>query len=229
MTEVTILMPCLNEEETVVRCVRQARAWLHSRQIPGQVLVADNDSTDSSRAMARRAGADVIRVPERGYGNALRGGIREARGTYVIMGDCDGSYDFSDLDRMLEQLRQGAALVMGDRFAGGIRPGAMPFAHRYLGVPVLSFLGRLRFRTDVRDFHCGLRGFHRQSALDLDLRCGGMEFATEIIGRFAEAGLPIRQVPVALHPDGRSGRSHLRPIADGLRHLALLIFWKKRK
>lgn len=228
MTEVTVLMPCLNEEATVTGCIRQARAWLRSRGISGQVLIADNDSTDSSRALARRAGADVIRVPRRGYGHAILAGIREAKGTYIILGDCDGSYDFSDLDPMLEQLRSGSALVMGDRFAGGIQPGAMPWTHRYLGVPVLSWLGRLRLSTDVRDFHCGLRGFHRQRAQELELRCGGMEFATELIGRFSDAGLPIAQVPVALRPDGRRGRSHLRPIRDGARHLLLLIFWKRQ-
>ena len=226
--ELTILMPCLNEAASVTFCVREALAYLHSRGIRGEVLVADNGSADGSRERAAAAGARVITVPERGYGNALRGGIAAAEGRYIIMGDCDGSYDFSDLDAILEKLRLGSPLVVGDRFSGGIGRGAMPFSHRYIGVPLLSWLGRCRFGVDVADFHCGLRGVDRAAALAAELRCGGMEFATEIIGRFADAGREIAQVPVSLRKDLRKGRGHLRTVPDGLRHLALILFWKRK-
>ena len=226
MTELTILMPCRNEENTVADCVAQARIFLESRHISGQVLVADNGSTDRSRQRATDAGAEVVCVPEIGYGNAVRGGMAQARGKYIIMGDCDGSYDFSGLDEMLEKLRGGWELVVGNRFLGGIRKGAMPFAHRYVGVPVLSLLGRLRFRQNLGDFHCGLRGFSRESAEKLTFCCEGMEFATEMIGRFSDAGCRICQVPVPLLRDRRGHPGHLRTVPDGLRHLRLLLCWK---
>lgn len=225
--ELTILMPCLNEAASVGFCVREALAFLRSRGIPGEVLIADNGSVDRSGALAGMAGARVVTVPEKGYGNAIRGGIQEARGRYIIVGDCDGSYDFSQLDGLYDALRRGCALVVGDRFAGGIAPGAMPFSHRYVGIPLLSQLGRWRFQTDIRDFHCGLRGMSREAALAVGLRCGGMEFATEMIGRFADAGLPMGQVPVPLRKDRRQAPSHLRTVPDGLRHLGLILFWKK--
>lgn len=226
--ELTILMPCLNESACVAFCVREALGFLESRNIQGEVLVADNGSTDDSRQLAVAAGARVITVPERGYGNAIRGGIAAARGRFVILGDCDGSYDFSNLDAIREQLLRGVPLVVGDRFSGGIAPGAMPFSHRYLGIPLLSWLGRFRFRVAVSDFHCGLRGFHRERALGVGLECGGMEFATEIIGRFADAGLPIAQVPVFLRRDLRQAPGHLRTLQDGMRHLLLILFWKRK-
>lgn len=226
MTELTILMPCRNEEKTVAACVAEARDFLESRHIRGQVLVADNGSTDSSRQRAIDAGAEVVCVPEIGYGNAVRFGLRAARGTYVIMGDCDGSYDFAGLDEMLEKLRCGWELVVGNRFLGGIQKGAMPFAHRYVGVPALSLLGRLRFRQKLGDFHCGLRGFSREAAENMNFCCGGMEFATEMIGRFSDAGYRICQVPVPLRRDKRGHPGHLRTVPDGLRHLRLLLFWK---
>lgn len=225
--ELTILMPCLNEAATVAACVEEATAFLKSRQLDGEVLVADNGSSDGSRELAAVAGARVITVPERGYGNALRQGIGAARGKYIILGDCDGSYDFSHLDPLLEALRQGWHLVVGNRFAGGISPGAMPFSHRYFGVPLLSWLGRRRFGVAVTDFHCGLRGLSREAAQTVPLRCGGMEFATELIGRFADAGLTVRQVPVALRRDRRQGPGHLRTLPDGFRHLALILLWKR--
>lgn len=226
MMELTILMPCLNERAAVTHCVEQACIYLQSRGIHGEVLVADNGSTDGSPLLARQAGARVVTAAETGYGHALRCGIAAAAGRYIIMGDCDGSYDFSDLDDMLAELRQGAALVVGDRFTGGIDQGAMPPSHRYIGVPLLSWLGRCRFQVNLRDFHCGLRGFSREAAQALEFRCGGMEFATELIGRFAEGGYHVAQVPVRLHPDLRQGAGHLRTLKDGLRHLLLLIFWK---
>ena len=228
MTELTILMPCLNEAASVEGCVREAAAFLRNRGISGQVLVCDNGSTDGSRELAASAGAEVALIPERGYGHAIRGGLAFARGAYVIVGDCDGSYDFSRLDDMLSRLREGWHLVMGNRFQGGIQPGAMPTLHRYLGVPLLSFLGRLRFPGDVGDFHCGLRGFSREAAMGLSFRCGGMEFATEMIGRFSDAGLRICQVGVPLRRDSRGHPGHLRTFRDGIRHLLLILFWEKQ-
>lgn len=221
--ELTILMPCLNESRTVAQCVGLAREFLRENSVCGEVLIADNGSTDGSAELARDAGARVVSITERGYGNALIGGIKAARGKYVIMGDCDMSYDMLHLGGFLEKLREGSPLVMGCRL-DNIQPGAMPFSHRYIGVPVLSFLGRVRFRTQVRDFHCGLRGFDRERTLALGLSCGGMEFATEIIGKFALSGADIAEIPVTLSPDGRGGRSHLRTIRDGLRHLRYIFF-----
>lgn len=221
--ELTILMPCLNEQQTVAQCVRQARQFLEESGVCGEVLVADNGSADNSAVLAKEAGARVVNIAERGYGNALIGGIKAAHGKYIIMGDCDMSYDFLHLGGFIEKLREGYPLVMGCRM-DNIAKGAMPFSHRYIGVPVLSFLGRLRFHTKVRDFHCGLRGFDREKALSLGLSCGGMEFATEIIGRFALSGAAIAEIPVTLSPDGRSGRSHLRTFRDGLRHIRYIFF-----
>ena len=227
MMELTILMPCRNEEATVAACIAEAKDYLARRNISGEILIADNASTDNSRSIAEAAGARILFVPEPGYGNALRSGIRAARGRYIIMGDCDGSYDFSRLDAMLSALREGWELVLGNRFLGGIEPGAMPCLHRFVGVPFLSFLGRLRFRRNLGDFHCGLRGISRESAASLTFRCSGMEFATEMIGRYADSGKRICQVPVPLRKDRRGRPGHLRPLRDGLRHLFLLLFWKK--
>ena len=226
--ELTILMPCLNESAAVDFCVREAVAYLRSRDIMGEVLIADNGSSDSSRELASAAGARVITVPEKGYGNAIRRGITAAQGQYIILGDCDGSYDFSDLDPILIKLREGWQLVVGDRFSGGIAPGAMPFSHRYFGVPLLSWLGRRRYRVGISDFHCGLRGISREAARKVDFRCSGMEFATEMIGRCADAGFRITQVPVVLRRDLRRGPGHLRTIPDGMRHIMLLLFWKRQ-
>lgn len=225
--ELTILMPCLNEERTVVQCIRQARQFLTESGVCGEILIADNGSTDNSPSLAREAGARVVNVTEGGYGNALIGGIKAARGKYIIMGDCDMSYDFLHLDGFVEKLREGYPLVMGCRM-DNIEPGAMPFSHRYIGVPLLSLLGRLRFHTKVRDFHCGLRGFNREKALNLGLSCGGMEFATEIIGKFALSGAKIAEIPVTLSPDGRGGKSHLRTIRDGLRHIRYILFGSRK-
>ncbi|MFN5995281.1 MAG: glycosyltransferase family 2 protein, partial [Betaproteobacteria bacterium] len=179
--ELTILMPCLNEAETVVACVKKALSFLARADIRGEVLIADNGSNDGSQALATGAGARVVAIPQRGYGAALIGGISAAKGRYIIMGDADDSYDFSRLDAFIVALRAGDALVMGDRFAGGIMRGAMPPLHRYLGNPVLSFIGRLLFRSPIADFHCGLRGFSREAMLGLNLRSPGMEFASEMI------------------------------------------------
>jgi hypothetical protein len=226
--ELTILMPCLNEAETIGRCIVKARAYLARSGVDGEVLVADNGSTDDSIAIAIEHGARVVHVPRRGYGAALIGGIEAARGRYVIMGDADDSYDFSRLDRFVEALRSGSGLVMGNRFRGGVEPGAMPPLHRYLGNPVLSFLGRLLFRTGVGDFHCGLRGFSREAARRLRLRSDGMEFASEMVLKAALLGVPTAEVPVTLSPDGRSRPPHLRSWRDGWRHLKLLFSFAPR-
>ena len=227
-TEVTVLMPCLNEAETIQICVSKAIGWLQSCNLNGEVLVADNGSTDQSRYLAEQAGARVVEVPERGYGNALMGGIQAARGRYIIMGDGDDSYDFSNLTAFLEQLRAGNDLVMGNRFAGGIARGAMPALHQYLGNPVLSGVGRILFRTRCGDFHCGLRGFNRASILALDLRTTGMEFASEMVVKATLHSLRIAEVPTTLRPDGRSRPPHLKSWRDGWRHLRFLLMYSPR-
>ena len=221
-------MPCLNEAETLEVCVTKAQDFLARSGVDGEVLIADNGSTDGSQAIARAAGARVVEVPQRGYGSALITGIRDAKGTFVIMGDADDSYDFSDLGAFVEALRGGADLVMGDRFAGGIAPGAMPPLHRYLGNPVLSFVGRLFFHSTIRDFHCGLRGFRRSSIMELDLQSSGMEFASEMVVKSTLAGLSIAEVPTTLRPDGRTRAPHLRTWRDGWRHLRFLLLYSPR-
>ena len=223
MTEVTVLMPCLNEAETVEICVKKARAYLDRNGIDGEVLVSDNGSTDGSQDLARKSGARVVHAPRKGYGAALITGIEEARGRFVIMGDCDDSYDFSDLDAFVESLRGGADLVMGNRFKGGIEPDAMPPLHRYLGNPVLSMIGRAFFRSPVGDFHCGLRGFSRDAMRGLKLNAPGMEFASEMVIKATLANMRVEEVPTTLSPDGRSRPPHLRSWRDGWLHLKLLL------
>jgi glycosyltransferase involved in cell wall biosynthesis len=226
--ELTILMPCLNEAETLARCIGKARGFLARSGIRGEVLVADNGSTDGSQALAEAGGARVVAVAERGYGSALIGGIRAARGRYVIMGDSDDSYDFSDLGAFVEKLREGYQLVMGNRFQGGIRPGAMPPLHRYFGNPLLTAIGRLFFNSPCGDFHCGLRGFDRQSILDLDLQAPGMEFASEMVVKATINKLKIAEVPTTLSPDGRSRPPHLKSWRDGWRNLRFLLLFSPR-
>ncbi|MGL4236428.1 glycosyltransferase family 2 protein [Tabrizicola sp.] len=223
MIELTILMPCLNEAETLAACIVKARGYLDASGIRGEIVIADNGSTDGSQAIAEGLGARVIAVPRRGYGAALIAGIEQAQGRYVIMGDSDDSYDFSELDGFVARLRAGADLVMGNRFKGGIAPGAMPPLHRYLGNPVLSTIGRLLYRTPVRDFHCGLRGFSRAAILRLGLTTPGMEFASEMVIKASLAGLEVAEVPTTLSHDGRSRPPHLRSWRDGWRHLKLLL------
>ncbi len=226
--ELTILIPCLDEAETIASCVHEANAFLQASGIEGEVLVADNGSTDGSQALALAAGARTLAVPGKGYGAALIGGIADARGRYVIMGDADGSYDFSDLMPFVRRLRDGAELVMGDRFRGGIEAGAMPFLHRHLGNPVLSFLGRLFFRIPIRDFHCGLRGFNRDRIRALNLLTTGMEFASEMVVKSALSHYRIDEVPTTLRKDGRSRAPHLRTWRDGWRHLRFLLMFSPR-
>jgi glycosyltransferase involved in cell wall biosynthesis len=226
--ELSIVMPCLNEAATVADCVRQARDALTKYGINGEVIVADNGSTDGSRDIATAAGARVVPVPVRGYGSALLAGIASARGEYVVMGDADGSYDFMAIDTFLAKLREGYDLVMGNRFKGGVAEGAMPFLHRWLGNPVLSFLGRLFFGSDIGDFHSGLRGFRRSPILALDLRTTGMEFASEMVVKAAVQDLRITEVPVTLGPDKRGRPPHLRTWRDGWRHLRFLLLYSPR-
>jgi glycosyltransferase involved in cell wall biosynthesis len=226
--ELTILMPCLNEAETVETCVRKAVGFLQESGVEGEVVVADNGSTDGSQQLAAGAGARVVPIREKGYGNALIGGITAARGKYVIMGDADDSYDFTNLMPFVEELRDGKELVMGNRFKGGIEPGAMPKLHKYLGNPVLSFLGRLLFPSAIGDFHCGLRGFNRESALRLNLQATGMEFASEMVVKATLWGQRVAEVPTTLKKDGRSRPPHLRSWRDGWRHLRFLVLFSPR-
>lgn len=226
--EVSVVMPCLNERNTVAACVGKALQWFRDHGVSGEVVVADNGSTDGSRALAQDAGARVVAVEQRGYGSALMAGIRAARGRYVIMGDSDDSYDFSRLELFLQALRAGNDLVMGNRFKGGIAPAAMPLLHRYLGNPVLSFIGRLFFRVPIGDFHCGLRGFSRDAILKLGLVTQGMEFASEMVAKSALAGYRMAEVPTTLRPDGRGRPAHLRTWRDGWRHLRFLLLYCPR-
>jgi len=227
-TELTILMPCLNEAETLAICIDKAQGYLARSGVCGEVLVADNGSTDGSQDIARRHGARVVDVPVKGYGAALIGGIEAARGRYVIMGDADDSYDFTALDGFVQRLRAGDDLVMGNRFRGGIEPGAMPPLHKYLGNPVLSWIGRVLFRSPIGDFHCGLRGFNRQSMLDVELQTTGMEFASEMVVKSTLGGLRVSEVPTTLSKDGRSRPPHLRSWRDGWRHLRFLLIFSPR-
>ncbi len=226
--ELTILMPCLNEVETVGVCVEKAMGYLTSRNIEGEVLVADNGSTDGSQDVAQMAGARIVHVNEPGYGNALRGGLTVAQGEKVIMGDADDSYDFTALDPFFHKLNEGYQLVVGNRFKGGIQAGAMPFLHRYLGNPVLTYLGRRFFRCLIGDFHCGLRGCDRKAIISLGLVTSGMEFASEMVVKAALKNLKITEVPTTLSPDGRSRPPHLRSWRDGWRHLRFLLLFSPR-
>ena len=226
--ELTVVMPCLNEALTITGCVREAMDALATSGIAGEVLVADNGSTDGSQALATAAGARVVPIAIKGYGNALRGGIAAARGRFILMGDADGSYDFSHLPRFVERLRAGADLVMGNRFLGGIEPGAMPWKNRRIGNPILSFIGRLFFRTPIGDFHCGLRAFSAEAYRKMDLRTTGMELASEMVIKAVLFGLRVEEVPTILRKDGRDRPPHLRPWRDGWRHLRFMLLFSPR-
>jgi glycosyltransferase involved in cell wall biosynthesis len=226
--ELTVVIPCLNEARTIEGCIREAMTALASAQITGEVVVADNGSTDGSQAIATAAGARIVPIAAKGYGHALRGGIAAAHGRYILMGDADGSYDFSHLPRFVDRLRAGADLVMGNRFLGGIQPGAMPWKNRYIGNPVLSFIGRLFFRTGIGDFHCGLRAFSAEAYQRMDLRTTGMELASEIVIKSVLFGLRVEEVPTILRKDGRDRPPHLRPWRDGWRHLRFMLLFSPR-
>jgi glycosyltransferase involved in cell wall biosynthesis len=226
--ELTILMPCLNEAETIAVCIAKAMDFLKRCNIKGEVLIGDNGSTDGSQAIAAGLGARVVEVPTRGYGAAILGGIASARGKYIIMGDADDSYDFSKLDLFVEKLREGNELVMGNRFKGGIAKGAMPPLHRMIGNPVLSWMGRVLFAIPVGDFHSGLRGFNTASIRKLGLVTSGMEFASEMVIRASLEGLKMAEVPTTLAVDGRSRAPHLKTWRDGWRHLKLLLMYSPK-
>jgi glycosyltransferase involved in cell wall biosynthesis len=229
--EVSIIIPCLNEAETITDCVKEAREALQEAEVFGEIIVADNGSTDGSQGLAELAGASVVTVREKGYGSALLGGIAQAQGTYILMGDADGSYNFKELSRFMGQLRSGDDLVMGCRMpkgGGQIKPGAMPWLHRRLGNPVLTGIGKLFFKTPIDDFHCGLRAFRADTIRALNLRTTGMEFASEMVVKATLAKCKVSQIPVTLSPDKRSHKPHLRSWRDGWRHLRFLLLYSPR-
>jgi glycosyltransferase involved in cell wall biosynthesis len=226
--ELSIVMPCLNEAETLAICIQKAQSFFEKHDVRGEVVIADNGSTDGSQAIAEKLNGRVVPVPEKGYGNALKGGIKAAKGKYIIMGDADDSYDFSSLELFIEKLREGNDLVMGNRFKGGVKKGAMPFLHKYLGNPVLSFIGKLFFNIKIGDFHCGLRGFSKEAFAKMNLNTTGMEFASEMIVKSKLNGLSIVEVPTILHPDGRTRPPHLNTWRDGWRHLRFLLLYSPR-
>jgi glycosyltransferase involved in cell wall biosynthesis len=226
--ELTVLMPCLNEAETLATCIRKARACIDRLGLAAEIVVADNGSTDGSTRIASDEGARVVAVDERGYGSALYHGARAARGRYIVMGDADDSYDFSRLDAFVAELRRGTDLVMGNRFLGGIDAGAMPWKNRHIGNPVLSGLGRLFFACPVGDLHCGMRGFSRAAFDRMDLQTTGMEFASEMVVKATLLGMRIAEVPTTLARDGRTREPHLRPWRDGWRHLRFMLLYSPR-
>ena len=223
--ELTIVMPCLNEAETLGQCITKARSFLNRSGISGEIVIGDNGSTDGSIEIAHRHGARVVNIPIRGYGAALYGAVLSASGKYCVMADSDDSYNFGKLDAFVRELRAGADLVMGNRFLGCIEPGAMPWKNWYIGNPILSGIGRLLFRAPTRDFHCGLRAFSRDAFLRMDLRTTGMEFASEMVIKATLMGMKIVEVPATLSPDGRSRPPHLRPYRDGWRHLRFMLLF----
>jgi glycosyltransferase involved in cell wall biosynthesis len=226
--DLSVVLPCLDEAETLATCITKAQQAMKQLAVDGEVIVADNGSADGSQEIARRLGARVIDVPLKGYGSALLSGIAAARSEFIVMADADDSYDLSDLEPFVDALRGGAELAMGNRFLGGIEPGAMPTLNRYVGNPILTRLGRLLFRSPSGDFHCGMRAFRRSSILSLGLRTAGMEFASEMVVRATLAKLQIVEVPVTLSPDGRTRAPHLRPWRDGWRHLRFLFLYSPR-
>jgi glycosyltransferase involved in cell wall biosynthesis len=226
--EVSIVMPCLNEAETLATCIRKAQSAIEGGGLRAEIIVADNGSTDGSAAIARELGARVVEVARKGYGSALLGGIAAARGKLVVMGDADDSYDFTAIAPLIAKLRDGYDLVLGNRFTGGIRSGAMAWSHRWVGNPALTRLSRLFFRTPVGDMHCGLRGFRKDAIDRLHLRATGMEFASEMVIKASLRGMKIAEVPVTLSPDGRSRPPHLRTWRDGWRHLRFMLLFSPR-
>jgi glycosyltransferase involved in cell wall biosynthesis len=226
--ELSIVMPCLNEAQTLETCIRKAMKFLSDNKIAGEVVIGDNGSTDGSQEIAERNGARLIAIAARGYGSAIHGATLACRGKYVIVGDSDDSYDFSNLMPFVDRLRQGDDLVMGNRFRGGIREGAMPWRNRYIGNPILTLIGRLFFSCPAKDFHCGLRGYSIAAYQRLDLQTTGMEFASEMVIKATLLKMKIAEVPTTLDPDGRSRPPHLRPWRDGWRHLRFMLLYSPR-
>lgn len=227
--ELTILMPCLNEEKTIEKCIQKANKFLQVNHIDGEVLVADNGSSDNSVLYAKACGARVVKAECRGYGSALIEGNRQAKGRYIIMGDSDDSYNFEEILPILEELREGKEFVIGNRFRGGIEKGAMPLLHKYIGNPFLSYIGRKIYKCNIGDFHCGLRGYEKKAVESLDLKCTGMELASEMVIRAVQHNLNISEVPVRLYKAGRNGRSHLRSFRDGARHFYILMTYREKR
>lgn len=223
--ELTILMPCLNEEKTVLICISKAFDFLSSNNIYGEVLIVDNGSTDNSISLIKKTNARIVHAKQRGYGAAIIKGIKEARGKYIIMGDCDDSYDFTNLMPFLIELRNGYELVMGNRYKGGISKGAMSLSHK-VGVKFLTYFGNILYKTKLGDYHCGLRGFNKNKILKLKLECKGMDFASEIILKCALEGYSIKEIPTVLRKDGRNKKSHLRTIPDGILHVKCLLKYR---
>lgn len=226
--ELTILMPCLNEEKTIETCIKKAQESLRKNEINGEVLIADNGSTDNSKLIALKCGARVIDVKLKGYGSSLIDGIKASKGKFIIMGDSDDSYDFSNITPFVQKLREGYDLVMGNRYKGGIEKGAMPWSHKYIGTPVISFLGRLFYKSKIKDFNCGIRGFKKKSILGLNLKTTGMEYASEMIIRASLNNLKITEVPTTLKKDGRNRPPHLKSFTDGWKHLKVLLLYSPR-
>ena len=221
--ELTILIPALNEEQTIGKCIQKANKFLIENNIKGEVLVADNGSTDKTIEIAKSLNARVVNVKERGYGNALINGSKEAWGRYTIMGDADDSYNFLEIMPIVEKLREGYDFVIGNRFKGKMEKGAMPFSHKYIGTPIISWLGRMKCKAKIGDFNCGLRGYDTKKINALNCKCGGMEYATEMIIKAKNANLKIIEIPINFYKDGRNKKPHLRAIKDGLRHLKVII------
>ncbi len=229
--ELTILMPCLNEAETLARCIGKAKIGIQKSGVRGEIVIADNGSTDGSQAIAEKLGVRLVPVKEKGYGSALIGGVRAASGEWIIMGDADDSYDFSDVTGFVKKFQAGDELIMGCRLpigGGTISPGAMPWKNRWIGNPVLSFIGRLFFKCPAHDFHAGLRGFTKTAFEKMDLQTTGMEFASEMVIKSTLKGLKISEVPITLHKDGRSRPPHLKPWRDGWRHLRFMLLFSPR-
>lgn len=226
--KLSIVMPCLNEQETLAKCIEKALLFFEKSELKGEIIIADNGSTDGSQEIAKKLGVTLVNVIEKGYGNALQGGIAAVNGDYIIMGDADDSYDFSSLELYVSKLDEGFELVLGNRFKGGIQKNAMPFLHKYLGNPVLSFLGRLFFKSNLGDFHCGLRGFTKDAYHKMQLSTTGMEFASEMIVKSHLLNLKITEVPTILYKDGRSRPPHLKTWSDGWRHLRFLLLYSPK-
>lgn len=226
--ELSIVMPCLNEAETIAKCIEKAKTFMHNNNIKGEVVIGDNGSTDGSQEIATSLGAIVVNIDKKGYGNASRGAIEVSKGKYIITADTDDSHDILNLNPFIQKLRDGFDLVMGNRFKGETNKDSMPFLHRYIGNPMLTFVGNLFFKTNIGDFHCGLRGFSKAAYNKMDLSTTGMEFASEVVVKASMLGLKIAEVPTTVFPAGRTRKAHLRTFPDGWRHLRFLLLYSPK-